>query len=215
MRASADEAPSMPNTPTCCHNNWDNLRVKKGVMHLNCRQCNSRWRSRVEDMKNRKCRAFPKGCCPNNDMCDKLHVHAYKSEGKEQRHLDRCAARRQTSSPAPTTAASSGTPASSLSPASTPPAGPQSPMYTSYVPPQPLPVPVYAINTPVIMPPCVAHIAMCPQRLTAVIYTPAIHHHQVYSTVQVPQQPLGSALPPPAMGGPASVLDEGPPPLCE
>ncbi|KAJ9461104.1 hypothetical protein DIPPA_02416 [Diplonema papillatum] len=58
----------------CTHNRWENVRVKKGLVTLRCRECQQQWRQ-VSGTLN-KCPDFPR--CPNGAACEMLHVHSSK-----------------------------------------------------------------------------------------------------------------------------------------
>ncbi|KAJ9468201.1 hypothetical protein DIPPA_04437 [Diplonema papillatum] len=58
----------------CEHNNWANVRVKKGLVTLRCTVCQEQWRQ-VSGTLN-KCPDFPR--CPNLFACNKVHLHCSK-----------------------------------------------------------------------------------------------------------------------------------------
>eukprot|EP00659_Diplonema_papillatum_P014092 gene14092-21574_t len=61
----------------CDHNDWDNVRVKKGHLTLRCRVCQKQWKTEPE--KIRKCLAFFQGTpCPQGAHCPLPHVHRKK-----------------------------------------------------------------------------------------------------------------------------------------
>eukprot|EP01064_Diplonema_japonicum_P030806 TRINITY_DN5321_c0_g1_i3.p1 TRINITY_DN5321_c0_g1~~TRINITY_DN5321_c0_g1_i3.p1 ORF type:complete len:214 (+),score=51.84 TRINITY_DN5321_c0_g1_i3:75-644(+) len=64
----------------CCdHNDWDNVRVAKGLMTLRCRACQKQWRAAVDMVWGRlKCANFgsEEGC--SDKPCSKLHIHNRK-----------------------------------------------------------------------------------------------------------------------------------------
>eukprot|EP01064_Diplonema_japonicum_P007806 TRINITY_DN15439_c0_g1_i1.p1 TRINITY_DN15439_c0_g1~~TRINITY_DN15439_c0_g1_i1.p1 ORF type:complete len:195 (+),score=45.79 TRINITY_DN15439_c0_g1_i1:27-587(+) len=66
----------------CCrHNNWDNVRVAKGLMTLRCRECQKQWRAAVDLVwGGLKCEAFgtDDGCEESELLCEKLHIHNRK-----------------------------------------------------------------------------------------------------------------------------------------
>ena len=72
--------PAAPNTYSecpCVHNNWDNVRVKKGQITLRCRECQEQWKTETE--KVRKCQNFfNTGTCANGTGCPNPHIHRYK-----------------------------------------------------------------------------------------------------------------------------------------
>eukprot|EP00659_Diplonema_papillatum_P015776 gene15776-24096_t len=67
-------APRVSYTKPCAHNRWENVRVKKGLVTLRCRECQQQWRQ-VSGTLN-KCPDFPR--CPNASSCEMLHVHSSK-----------------------------------------------------------------------------------------------------------------------------------------
>eukprot|EP00760_Papus_ankaliazontas_P029319 PhM_4_TR419/c5_g2_i2/m.23560 len=66
-------------TPACRHNNWDNVRVKKGVVTLACRICRVKWKTVSTIVK---CPDFFHGLCLLGVDCPLLHVHRYKNRVK-------------------------------------------------------------------------------------------------------------------------------------
>eukprot|EP01064_Diplonema_japonicum_P028403 TRINITY_DN4352_c0_g1_i1.p1 TRINITY_DN4352_c0_g1~~TRINITY_DN4352_c0_g1_i1.p1 ORF type:complete len:481 (+),score=137.05 TRINITY_DN4352_c0_g1_i1:59-1444(+) len=72
--------PAAPNTFSdcpCVHNNWDNVRVKKGFITLRCRVCQEQWKTETE--KVRKClNFFQSGSCVKGTLCPNPHIHRYK-----------------------------------------------------------------------------------------------------------------------------------------
>eukprot|EP01062_Namystynia_karyoxenos_P054453 TRINITY_DN4485_c1_g2_i1.p1 TRINITY_DN4485_c1_g2~~TRINITY_DN4485_c1_g2_i1.p1 ORF type:complete len:526 (+),score=152.00 TRINITY_DN4485_c1_g2_i1:86-1579(+) len=63
----------------CRHNNWDNVRTKKGKFTLRCRECDATHRIRCAALSSIKCRAHWLGVCPNSSSCPALHVHKFKN----------------------------------------------------------------------------------------------------------------------------------------
>ncbi|KAJ9455549.1 hypothetical protein DIPPA_04729 [Diplonema papillatum] len=74
----AAEVASLLSKPKCGHNQWDKIRVSKGVISLRCRTCLKQWRANVSQVWAVKCDAFQKdtGCHAPN--CTKLHIHCKK-----------------------------------------------------------------------------------------------------------------------------------------
>eukprot|EP01063_Lacrimia_lanifica_P003573 TRINITY_DN11914_c0_g1_i1.p2 TRINITY_DN11914_c0_g1~~TRINITY_DN11914_c0_g1_i1.p2 ORF type:complete len:122 (+),score=13.48 TRINITY_DN11914_c0_g1_i1:76-441(+) len=71
-------APPLP----CRHNAWDNVRAKKGWMHVRCRVCDAQARLCIATMN--WCESFMKyGGCDVPD-CPWLHVHMKKLSAAER-----------------------------------------------------------------------------------------------------------------------------------
>eukprot|EP01063_Lacrimia_lanifica_P035601 TRINITY_DN6840_c0_g2_i1.p1 TRINITY_DN6840_c0_g2~~TRINITY_DN6840_c0_g2_i1.p1 ORF type:complete len:631 (+),score=202.69 TRINITY_DN6840_c0_g2_i1:171-2063(+) len=68
--------------PPCAHNNWDNVRVKRGFFGLRCRDCSSNWKVPIKMVV--KCPAFFNGYCPHGATCPLPHIHRYKNPEKER-----------------------------------------------------------------------------------------------------------------------------------
>ena len=58
----------------CDHNEWDNVRIKRGEIMLRCRTCQEQWRAPADTQR---CQAFPQNQCTDSN-CQHLHVHAHK-----------------------------------------------------------------------------------------------------------------------------------------
>eukprot|EP01059_Diplonema_ambulator_P033864 TRINITY_DN7299_c0_g1_i2.p1 TRINITY_DN7299_c0_g1~~TRINITY_DN7299_c0_g1_i2.p1 ORF type:complete len:592 (+),score=97.26 TRINITY_DN7299_c0_g1_i2:31-1776(+) len=69
----------------CQHNDWDNMRVKKGLMALRCRECYMQFKMPT-DMIVKCFDFFHFTCCPAAG-CPFLHIHKYKTKKKEQKHM--------------------------------------------------------------------------------------------------------------------------------
>ena len=54
----------------CLHNDWINVRVKKGLVTLQCQPCGEKWKQPLEKLS--KCEAFP--ACNRGEACEGLHV---------------------------------------------------------------------------------------------------------------------------------------------
>eukprot|EP01060_Flectonema_neradi_P033255 TRINITY_DN5520_c0_g2_i1.p1 TRINITY_DN5520_c0_g2~~TRINITY_DN5520_c0_g2_i1.p1 ORF type:complete len:290 (+),score=56.97 TRINITY_DN5520_c0_g2_i1:39-908(+) len=80
---TAVDAQSLPSTRPCSHNNWDNVRARKGSVTLRCRSCQSQWRVPLHLV--RRCPNFdtPRGC-RKTTSCNKLHVHRSKQSLSER-----------------------------------------------------------------------------------------------------------------------------------
>eukprot|EP01064_Diplonema_japonicum_P031433 TRINITY_DN5615_c0_g1_i1.p1 TRINITY_DN5615_c0_g1~~TRINITY_DN5615_c0_g1_i1.p1 ORF type:complete len:354 (+),score=116.56 TRINITY_DN5615_c0_g1_i1:56-1117(+) len=79
------ETKNVPITPTpkpCSHNNWDNVRARKGAVTLRCRTCQSQWRVMLQSA--RRCPHFDTGRCNKNEKCPKLHVYRSKQSLNER-----------------------------------------------------------------------------------------------------------------------------------
>eukprot|EP01063_Lacrimia_lanifica_P011679 TRINITY_DN183_c0_g1_i11.p1 TRINITY_DN183_c0_g1~~TRINITY_DN183_c0_g1_i11.p1 ORF type:complete len:610 (+),score=164.23 TRINITY_DN183_c0_g1_i11:54-1832(+) len=73
------QLPAEPNTSPdcpCAHNDWDNVRVKKGFITLRCRQCQAQWKTEMGSVK--KCFKFFQGMCRRGAACPLPHIHRYK-----------------------------------------------------------------------------------------------------------------------------------------
>eukprot|EP01059_Diplonema_ambulator_P003010 TRINITY_DN12662_c0_g1_i1.p1 TRINITY_DN12662_c0_g1~~TRINITY_DN12662_c0_g1_i1.p1 ORF type:complete len:262 (+),score=35.69 TRINITY_DN12662_c0_g1_i1:53-838(+) len=62
--------------PPCGHNDWDNVRIKKGNHSLRCRVCQSQWR--VHHSCFSRCIPFLKGRCELGASCPNVHLNQYK-----------------------------------------------------------------------------------------------------------------------------------------
>eukprot|EP01062_Namystynia_karyoxenos_P062284 TRINITY_DN55195_c0_g1_i1.p1 TRINITY_DN55195_c0_g1~~TRINITY_DN55195_c0_g1_i1.p1 ORF type:complete len:981 (+),score=236.38 TRINITY_DN55195_c0_g1_i1:159-2945(+) len=69
----------------CDHNNWDNVRVKKGQITLRCRDCQLQWKTETERI--RKCPQFFQGECANGVACPMPHIHRYKQGEAKRREI--------------------------------------------------------------------------------------------------------------------------------
>ena len=67
----------------CKHNNWDNVRIKKGNHSLRCRTCQEQWR--VHHSFFSRCVPFYKGKCELGARCPNVHIHQYKEGLKDRR----------------------------------------------------------------------------------------------------------------------------------
>ena len=76
-------APAPPNTSSdrpCLHNDWDNVRVKKGFITLRCRICQLQWKTETENI--RKCIDYFQTSCSRGTSCPYPHIHRYKMSVK-------------------------------------------------------------------------------------------------------------------------------------
>eukprot|EP01065_Artemidia_motanka_P042412 TRINITY_DN5691_c0_g1_i1.p1 TRINITY_DN5691_c0_g1~~TRINITY_DN5691_c0_g1_i1.p1 ORF type:complete len:599 (+),score=50.21 TRINITY_DN5691_c0_g1_i1:66-1862(+) len=67
----------------CDHNDWENLRLKRGWVYLRCRVCSSTWRHRPQDDSSCGDFASPQGCALGS-ACKLLHVAARKRTAQER-----------------------------------------------------------------------------------------------------------------------------------
>ncbi|KAJ9437822.1 hypothetical protein DIPPA_26178 [Diplonema papillatum] len=67
--------------PPCPHNSWDNVRIKKGITTLRCRQCQTQWKA--SHSKIQRCKDFVDGTCTNAD-CSLVHIHPFKQNLHER-----------------------------------------------------------------------------------------------------------------------------------
>eukprot|EP01065_Artemidia_motanka_P042362 TRINITY_DN566_c0_g1_i1.p1 TRINITY_DN566_c0_g1~~TRINITY_DN566_c0_g1_i1.p1 ORF type:complete len:771 (+),score=213.58 TRINITY_DN566_c0_g1_i1:90-2315(+) len=79
----ATAQPPLP-LPPCTHNDWDNVRVKKGQFGLRCRQCYAPWKVPAAHATRSKCPVFFRmGLCPQGINCPLPHIHRFKRQAKE------------------------------------------------------------------------------------------------------------------------------------
>eukprot|EP00755_Sulcionema_specki_P028038 Sspe_Gene.89024::Locus_60893_Transcript_3_6_Confidence_0.583_Length_470::g.89024::m.89024 len=62
--------------PMCQHNDWDDVRTRKGSKVLRCRLCQSKWKVSASGMP--RCVPFAQGRCLNGMACPSLHIHKKK-----------------------------------------------------------------------------------------------------------------------------------------
>eukprot|EP01059_Diplonema_ambulator_P015120 TRINITY_DN2621_c1_g2_i1.p1 TRINITY_DN2621_c1_g2~~TRINITY_DN2621_c1_g2_i1.p1 ORF type:complete len:220 (+),score=52.18 TRINITY_DN2621_c1_g2_i1:87-662(+) len=61
----------------CQHNDWDDVRTRKGIKVLRCRVCHVVWKQRSSGAA--RCMAYLHGCCPYSSAeCQLPHVHRRK-----------------------------------------------------------------------------------------------------------------------------------------
>ena len=70
----------------CEHNCWDNLRTKKDLVTMRCRDCSMQWKAMKDFVESKKCEDFAKNCC-ENENCDKLHIFRFKLPAKKRGKL--------------------------------------------------------------------------------------------------------------------------------
>ena len=61
----------------CLHNDWDDVRTRKGSKILRCRLCQRKWKLQSSTVA--RCASFLQNICPNGLQCAYLHVHKKKS----------------------------------------------------------------------------------------------------------------------------------------
>eukprot|EP00659_Diplonema_papillatum_P010244 gene10244-15751_t len=73
--------------PPCTHNNWEDVRQRKGIKMLRCAICNIRWRwargAKRGDEGLERCIDFLNGEC-RNENCSLLHIHRSKKSLEER-----------------------------------------------------------------------------------------------------------------------------------
>ncbi|KAJ9473407.1 hypothetical protein DIPPA_28064 [Diplonema papillatum] len=67
--------------PPCDHNDWDDVRTRKGFKILRCRMCQEKWK--IANTTPR-CLAFLHSCCDKGSSCPQLHVRRKKSSISER-----------------------------------------------------------------------------------------------------------------------------------
>ncbi|KAJ9458009.1 hypothetical protein DIPPA_11271 [Diplonema papillatum] len=69
----------------CCHNAWDNVRIKRGWAILRCRICQCQWRLRPTAIPH--CTDFARGAgaCPRGVECPQLHVHRTREQSSDKK----------------------------------------------------------------------------------------------------------------------------------
>ncbi|KAJ9472200.1 hypothetical protein DIPPA_29031 [Diplonema papillatum] len=75
--SSFAHAPPAEMTRPCKHNDWDDVRTRKGSKILRCRVCQSKWK--LPSARVPRCSPFLCGHCDRGDSCDMVHVHKRKS----------------------------------------------------------------------------------------------------------------------------------------
>eukprot|EP01063_Lacrimia_lanifica_P034932 TRINITY_DN6558_c5_g1_i1.p2 TRINITY_DN6558_c5_g1~~TRINITY_DN6558_c5_g1_i1.p2 ORF type:complete len:572 (+),score=227.54 TRINITY_DN6558_c5_g1_i1:68-1783(+) len=65
----------------CLHNDWDDVRTRKGSKILRCRLCQRKWKLASSTVP--RCASFLQNICPNGLQCAFLHVHKKKSHAAE------------------------------------------------------------------------------------------------------------------------------------
>eukprot|EP01064_Diplonema_japonicum_P007264 TRINITY_DN14935_c1_g1_i1.p1 TRINITY_DN14935_c1_g1~~TRINITY_DN14935_c1_g1_i1.p1 ORF type:complete len:137 (+),score=20.68 TRINITY_DN14935_c1_g1_i1:53-463(+) len=61
----------------CEHNDWDDVRTRKGYKVLRCRDCQQRWKIPSNNVP--RCMPFLHSCCDKKSECNKLHVRRKKN----------------------------------------------------------------------------------------------------------------------------------------
>eukprot|EP01060_Flectonema_neradi_P005565 TRINITY_DN13708_c0_g1_i1.p1 TRINITY_DN13708_c0_g1~~TRINITY_DN13708_c0_g1_i1.p1 ORF type:complete len:183 (+),score=38.33 TRINITY_DN13708_c0_g1_i1:76-624(+) len=70
----------------CNHNCWDNLRTKKDLVTMRCRECSMQWKAMKDFVESQKCEDFTKNNC-NKEDCEKLHIFRFKLPAKKRGKL--------------------------------------------------------------------------------------------------------------------------------
>jgi len=71
------------------HNDWDIIEQKNGDLKLRCRRCREFvWRKKRSISKCPQLFSKDTLFCPKGCACDKTHIHRYRNEEKEDRHLE-------------------------------------------------------------------------------------------------------------------------------
>eukprot|EP01059_Diplonema_ambulator_P014960 TRINITY_DN25_c1_g2_i3.p2 TRINITY_DN25_c1_g2~~TRINITY_DN25_c1_g2_i3.p2 ORF type:complete len:142 (+),score=44.81 TRINITY_DN25_c1_g2_i3:58-483(+) len=65
------------NERPCCHNDWDDVRTRKGFKVLRCRICQGRWK--IPSCSVPRCMPFLHDCCNKDEGCPLLHVRRRKT----------------------------------------------------------------------------------------------------------------------------------------
>eukprot|EP01059_Diplonema_ambulator_P033101 TRINITY_DN6780_c0_g1_i2.p1 TRINITY_DN6780_c0_g1~~TRINITY_DN6780_c0_g1_i2.p1 ORF type:complete len:164 (+),score=28.59 TRINITY_DN6780_c0_g1_i2:59-550(+) len=60
----------------CLHNDWDDVRTRKGLKVLRCRICQERWKLPSRSLN--RCMAFLHDCCEDGPTCGLIHVRKKK-----------------------------------------------------------------------------------------------------------------------------------------
>ena len=70
----------------CSHNCWDNLRTKKDLVTMRCRECSMQWKATKDFVEGKKCEQFSNNSC-GNSFCEKLHIFRFKLPAKKRSKL--------------------------------------------------------------------------------------------------------------------------------
>eukprot|EP00755_Sulcionema_specki_P018773 Sspe_Gene.67718::Locus_39960_Transcript_2_2_Confidence_0.667_Length_2313::g.67718::m.67718 len=70
-------APPADSCRPCSHNDWDDVRTRKGAKILRCRTCQGKWK--LPSAKVPRCTPFLSGHCEKGASCPMAHVHKKKS----------------------------------------------------------------------------------------------------------------------------------------
>ena len=60
----------------CSHNDWDDVRTRKGFKVLRCRECQKKWKLLSSNVP--RCMPFLHDCCDKGEDCPLLHVRRKK-----------------------------------------------------------------------------------------------------------------------------------------
>eukprot|EP01065_Artemidia_motanka_P021914 TRINITY_DN2613_c0_g1_i1.p1 TRINITY_DN2613_c0_g1~~TRINITY_DN2613_c0_g1_i1.p1 ORF type:complete len:493 (+),score=155.62 TRINITY_DN2613_c0_g1_i1:80-1480(+) len=70
-------APPADTSRPCDHNDWDDVRTRKGAKILRCRACQSKWK--LPSARVPRCAHFLSGHCERGSACSSVHVHKRKN----------------------------------------------------------------------------------------------------------------------------------------
>ena len=75
-------APAKAMPRPCQHNEWDNVRIKKGTHSLRCRVCQHQWK--VGHASISRCSAFAQSSCRLGSSCRFVHIHQFKESLRQR-----------------------------------------------------------------------------------------------------------------------------------
>ncbi|KAJ9442649.1 hypothetical protein DIPPA_23571 [Diplonema papillatum] len=64
--------------PPCWHNSWDSIRGRQTSTVLRCRECQTIWKLKSQQLQDWRCVDFYRGCVFPDGQCRKIHVHLRK-----------------------------------------------------------------------------------------------------------------------------------------
>eukprot|EP00756_Hemistasia_phaeocysticola_P025573 Hpha_TRINITY_DN16012_c2_g4::TRINITY_DN16012_c2_g4_i1::g.120078::m.120078 len=73
---------SLPEKPPCTHNNWEDLRTRRGRRILRCAECKLKWRCEISSQVYKICPDNETGDCRRGAQCNKIHVFASHRWGR-------------------------------------------------------------------------------------------------------------------------------------
>eukprot|EP01065_Artemidia_motanka_P045647 TRINITY_DN6751_c0_g1_i1.p1 TRINITY_DN6751_c0_g1~~TRINITY_DN6751_c0_g1_i1.p1 ORF type:complete len:218 (+),score=58.16 TRINITY_DN6751_c0_g1_i1:79-654(+) len=77
-----DEVSQPASARPCSHNDWDDVRTRKGFKVLRCRVCQRKWK--LPSSSAPRCMPFLHECCREGDRCALLHVRRKKTPLEER-----------------------------------------------------------------------------------------------------------------------------------